>query len=194
MVEAMIVRTRTSSRRRAPSPLARSAESAPMVSLPILIGTQMNAMSFLLRRCLAPVLSRNIGSLAILGTTMGWPVSITLPVTPSPRRYLPFACSSGRSPYASSMAISPLFLLRIVSVPLWMSMCSAVSCRMGLSTALRSRLSLSFVLISKRRLSSLISLFLASITLCLLKARPSRFPFYARRSNAKKAPFRTPFL
>ena len=117
MVEAIIVSRRTSSSSEISSFWRRSAERAPITSLPILTGTQMKAMSCLLRCCREPVLSRNRGSSAILGTMIGLPVSITLPVIPSPMRYRPLACSSGRRPYASSMAISPLFLFRMVRVP-----------------------------------------------------------------------------
>ena len=71
---------------------------APITSLPVFMGTQTKAISPLSRCFLDPVLSRNRGSSEIFGTMVGCPVSITLPVIPSPIRYLPFACSSGRRP------------------------------------------------------------------------------------------------
>ena len=69
----------------------RSAEIAPSTSFPILIGTQMNAMSFLRSPDRAPVRLRNRGSWETRGTTAGLPLWITFPVTPSPSRYRPFS-------------------------------------------------------------------------------------------------------
>ena len=152
-----MVKRRASSFRNFSSFEGRSAEIAPMTSFPIFIGTQIKAMSLLLRCFLEPVLSRKRGSSEILGIIAGLPVLMTLPVMPSPIRYLPLALSSGRSPYASSITISPRFLFRIVRVPRGIPMCSAVIWRIGFRTVFRSRLSLSLVLISKRRASSLIS-------------------------------------
>ena len=76
--------SRTSSSSETASAKSRSALSAPMTSLPILIGTQMKEMSFFSMPLRAPVRFRKSGSSEMRGTTAGWPVWTTLPVTPSP--------------------------------------------------------------------------------------------------------------
>ena len=57
-----------------------------MAVLPVLMGTQMKEISFFSTFILfrAPVRSRKKGSSDMRGTTAGLPVSMTLPVTPSP--------------------------------------------------------------------------------------------------------------
>jgi len=89
ITEATIVKRRTSSSNEMPSENSRSALSAPMASVPSIIGTQMKEMSFLLRSLRAPVRFKNIGSCDMCGMTAGSPVSITLPVIPSPSLYTP---------------------------------------------------------------------------------------------------------
>jgi len=57
------------------------------------------------------VLSRNNGSLLILGTTAGSPFWITWPMMPSPGRYLICFVFSSEMPWAISIRISPVSVL-----------------------------------------------------------------------------------
>ncbi len=52
----------------------RSALRAPMVSCPVLMGTQIKEMSFFSSPRLAPVRLRNRGSCETRGTITGWPL------------------------------------------------------------------------------------------------------------------------
>ena len=67
----MIESSRTSSSHVTASENSRSALSAPIVSLPSLIGTQMNEMSCFCSRFRAPVRFRNSGSCEMRGTIAG---------------------------------------------------------------------------------------------------------------------------
>ncbi len=154
IMEAMIDSSRTSSRKDTPSAKRRSALSAPITSFPSFIGTQIKDMSFLLTRLRAPVLSRKSGSSEIRGTTAGWPVPTTLPVTPSPTLYLPRSLCFVDSPYAASIEISPVWRFSSVKVPRIIPMCLAMDLRTGPPTSRKSILWSSVWLISKRSESS----------------------------------------
>jgi len=73
-MEAMVESSRMSSSKETDLSKRRSTLSAPITSLPILIGTQRKEMSDFFRLRLALVLSRKRGLSEILGMTAGLPV------------------------------------------------------------------------------------------------------------------------
>ena len=148
---------RTSSASDTSSSNRRSALSAPTASRPILMGTQMNDMSFFRKPLRAPVRLRKRGSSEMRGTTAGSPLCTTCPVTPSPRRYLPRSCWLRLRPWAASMKSSPVSRLSRVIVPRTMPMCSDIASSTGSTTSRRSMLRPSAWLTSKSSDSSLTS-------------------------------------
>src|SRR6185503_14088748 len=132
----------------------RSAEIAPSTTFPVLMGTEMKAMSFFRRPERAPVRFRNWGSWETRGTTAGLPLWMTLPVTPSPSRYRPFSFWLSDSPWAASIEISPVSRFTSASVPRTISMWCASASRTGPTTSRRSMLRSRIWLISTSSWSS----------------------------------------